>query len=129
MPFDPGLSTLSDHIRLAIGDTGTPPALADATIAALLNGATYPTALIGAARAMRVWLSQQPDTFDEGSRGLRMIWAKRDLALVNLIEDAQAGKITDPTVPVPMRGAIGKIHQRATHGLLGGTEECFRQQS
>jgi hypothetical protein len=95
--FDPSLSTLKDHIRLAIGDTDTTAAmLADETIAALLAAHTYPEALAQCCDALVTRYGQRPDEYAE-SGGVKITWGERCKRWSELADNARAGKIKTPT--------------------------------
>lgn len=95
--FDASLGSLTDHIRLALGDTDTDaPLLQDETIAAKLAALPYCEALAQLADGLATEFAQRPDQYEE-SGGVQITWSERVTAWQKLAADARAGKIVPPT--------------------------------
>lgn len=95
--FDPGLGTLRDHARLALGDTSqASPLLDDATIDAKLRAFGYLEALAQCSEACVAVVSQDPTTYREGSAGMELDWTGRLEGWKQLARDARAGRVMVP---------------------------------
>jgi hypothetical protein len=111
--FDPTLTTLKDHIRLALGDrhnlgiSGVValPLLQDEVIDAKLAAFTYQEALAQLSEALVAEYGQKPDEYSE-SGGIRIKWGERVKAWQKVADNARAGKIVTPgTVQISRPGA------------------------
>jgi hypothetical protein len=103
--YNPTLASITDHIRLALGDTDTTAALlADETIQAKLNAFGYQEALAQLAEALVAQFGQKPSEYSEDG-GLRLKWTERISAWQKIADDARAGKIAAPSTVKLARGA------------------------
>ncbi len=114
--FDPALSTLKDHIRLALGDKDTAsPLLADETIAAKLSAFSYCEALAQLAEALIAEFGQRPDDYSE-TGGIHVKWGERIDAWRRIAEAARNGEIATPdtaTRTTRHRAAIQELSRQA----------------
>jgi hypothetical protein len=95
--FNIALVNLSDHVRLALSDNDAAnPILQDETINAKLTALGYCEGLAQCAEAVRIWLGNNPDAYDEGSGGLKQEWKARDKTYSDLIRAARTGQIAPP---------------------------------
>lgn len=103
--FNPALSTLKDHIRLALGDVDAAAMLLlDETILAKLAAVGYGEALAQCAEALLVLLATEPDVYEEHGGvhvGIHVEFRQRIPALQQLIHAARSGKIHPPVLFTP----------------------------
>jgi len=116
--FDPTLSTLKDHVRLALGDFHSEeistlvenPLLQDEVINAKLTAFGYAEALAQLAEALIAQHGQKPDQYSE-SGGVTIKWGERVASWKLIADNARAGKIKVPsTTKIARPGiAVGEL--------------------
>jgi len=102
--YDQTLSTLKDHVRLALGDVPSnqvsgavdDPLLQDETIAAKLDAFGYCEALAQLAEGLITLIGQRPSSYDE-TGGLSLGWSERINSWRNIVEAARSGRMRPPT--------------------------------
>lgn len=109
MAYDPSLSTYRDHVRLAVGDTGTPELLPDATYDAKLAVRTYGIAVAEICEALLARYAQQPNKFSQGSGGT-VEWHDWKVAWEDLAKKGREGKLDPPEIlPRKVRASVAQI--------------------